>query len=533
MWVPSGSVEGDAASQYGLPLVYDPQSKKYFVGGSLRFILRPGQRDEGGEQIEVSVDSGDFIPYKEAIEIKDEGKHTLKFRSRNAVNVWSPVQITEVFVDRSAPVTESKVSDKASHRDGNVTYAGPGTTIMLTSQDTLAGVGKIEYSWDGAQFFSYVSPVTLPKAGPQTLHFRAIDKVGNSEEVRKLVLVGDNTPPSTTMKLQGIGKPTVISGKSYLTSSDATAYGLEALDDASQIKTIWVGLDGLAPAPYIRPVYFLKEGPHTLKYFAEDNVGNKEAPKDIAIYTVAAAPQSVAVTLGKVVNTGGVNFATRDFALKIDAKENVAGIDRLEQRIDGETEFSTYIEPIRFKTPGTHTVSYRAVDRVGNVEPARTFSITVQSEPPETQLATAQPITDKEGVLYSPTPNVITLSVGNSPVGVDRMMYSLNGGPMQTYTAPFTIIGDKRENKIVYRSIDKLGIEEMPRAVTYRMVSQTPTVDVFISNGQSPEERLRSEFFERGANPGLAAPATKEPVRAPTNTPPAKKKAPAKKSKKR
>jgi hypothetical protein len=318
-----------------------------------------------------------------------------------------------------------------------------------------------------------------------------------------------------------------MGGRTYL--SDAVALAVEATDDASAVKQIWVSIDEGAFTPYIKPIYSLQEGPHILRYYSVDNVGNKEAEKSLKLFSVSTPPHSNAVTSGKIVNTGGINYATRDFQLKLEATNNTVGLERIEIKVDNDAEFKTYLEPIRFKTPGFHSVSYRALDRVGTQEPAKIFNVVVTDAGPETTIATAQPLVQRGNITYSPSPNVVTFNVGNSSVGVDKTLVSVNDGPFTPYQGPLTFQNDQKVYKLVYKSVDKLGNEETPKTVAFHMVGAVPIVDLFISNGQSSEEQVRTDYLEQPAPKAKAAEETKYdlPVthvhkRIPTSLPPKK-----------
>lgn len=511
----SVSVVGQAAASGGgqnLPLVYDPQTKKYFIGGTSKFMLKQGENSSLIDRIEVSIDSGEYQPYGSAIEFKEEGKHTLKFRAVNPVNNWSPVQFVEVFVDLTPATTEAKFPEDKYFKDETGIYVGLNSAISLVSQDNLSGIASVEYSWDGSNYQAYTKPILADKPGKQTLFYKSVDKVGNAEQVKRVDFVVDGTAPSSELKLTGqITRPAVVNGRNYV--SDAVAFDLSALDDSSRVKTIWYTVDGGKPQQYLKPLYFLQEGPHTLGYFAEDHVGNKEVVKTMSFYTVSVPPKTLAHAMGKVVNTGGINYAKRDFALKLEARDNVVGLERVEFKVDGENEFRTYMEPIRFTTMGMHSVTYRAVDRAGNYEPAKTFTVNITETAPETTLATAQPLVVRDGTTYSPAPNVLTFNVSNSAVGVAKTVYSVNEGQWTPYTGPITLGAEQKIYKISYKSLDKLDNEEVPKAVTFHMIGTIPVVDLFISNGRSNEEVVRTNYLEgakdaeRGVASKPAAPA--------------------------
>lgn len=483
-----------------LPLVFDPATKKYFIGGNSKFLLKAGEDSSLIDRIEIAVDGNDYLPYGQAVEFKEEGKHTLKFRAVNPVNNWSPVQFVEVFVDLTPATTEAKFTEDRYFKSDAGVYLGIGSNLSLAAQDNLSGVAAIEYSWDGSNFMTYSRPLVVEKSGPRTLYYRSIDRVGNVEATKHLDYIVDATPPVSELQFKGASKPTVINGKTYF--SDSVAFSVVANDDLSGVKQTWVVLDG-KPQLYIKPIYMLQEGAHTLGYYSIDNVGNKEPMKTLSFHTVSTPPRTMAMAIGKSVNTGGINYATHDFQLKLEAKDNAVGLERIELAIDGEKNYRPYIEPIRFSTMGMHSVSYRALDRAGNVEPAKTYMVNIVDTVPETSLSTAQPLLSREGVTYSPAPNVITLNVSNSSgVGIHDTLVSINDGPFHSYTGPITVSAENRVYKIAYKSIDKLGNEEQVKSASFHVIRSTPIVDLFVTNGQSAEEQVRTNYLDQGQGGG-------------------------------
>jgi hypothetical protein len=505
---------GGMQGSRSLSMIFDPQTKKYFVGGSSKFVLKNQDQNSLVDRIEVSIDGGDYAPYLGDIQFKTEGKHTLKFRAISSVNNWAPVQFTEVFVDLTPPTSEATISETQYKDTMGKMYVSGKSTITLNAQDNLSGVATLEYSWDGKAWVPYSKPIALETQGPQTLFYRASDRVGNVEKDNRLDLIVDTTPPQSNVKVNGSAKPEMIGGKSYLSVNDSVSFELSAEDPMSMVKKMYMSIDNQPWTEYTHPIFFLQEGPHTLKYYSEDVVGNKESVRSLSIYTISVAPRSIATAMGRVVNTGGINFGTRDFQLKLEAKENVAGLERIEFKVDAEPNFETYLDPIRFKSTGMHTVIYRAVDRAGNFEPTRTYTVSILDTAPETTIETAQPLVQRNGITYSPAPNVVTLNVGTSSVGVQETQVSINGAPYSNYHGPITLTADQKVYKISYKSIDKLGNEERAKTVTYHMIGSVPIVDLFVSDGQSSEEKMRTNYFEGGkpnqpsATPGRGVAST-------------------------
>ncbi len=486
----SGTLSAPTAND--LPLIFDPGSRKYFVGDRTSFFLRTRENEDSLDKIEVALDDGDFNSYKDAFNFNKEGKHRLRFRAKNHVNHWSPVQYLEIFVDLSAPRTEIKWFEKHMFRTGEKVYLGHGGGLTLNAQDNLSGVGRTEYALDGKIFYPYEKPIRFEKKGNYTLSFRSHDKVGNVEATQSQEIYYDDSVPSSELKVQGKGKELQIKNKTYLAVSDSAGLDIEAKDEGAGVKQIWISIDGGHWAPYLKTIFLLKEGPHQLSFLTEDNVGNKEAARVATLYTVSEPPQTKGVPLGKLVNSGGTYFATAGFRLKLEARDNAVGIERVEYKMADETDFRVYDRPIEFKNAGLQSVNFRAVDKIGNVEPTRIFTVAIQIAAPETQFRASIPLTTKDNLLYSPIPNQFTLSVDTHPLAIEGTYYSIDGGPYKRYSSPLSISPTKKKMKLTYRSADLLGIAEVVKSVEIRGVDVLPQIDLYVGGDKKRERRLET-----------------------------------------
>lgn len=534
---PSYAAAASSNAPRGLAMVYDPESKKYFIGRSARFTIKQADVGVLVEKIEVSIDGAAWQDYSGAIQFNEEGKHTVKFRAMNAVNSWSPVQFVDVFVDLEPPTTQLRFEDNMPYTkvsrvtpgaaEGVENYVRMNSKITMIGHDNLSGVGRIEYSWDSdSAFVRYESPLIIDKPGKRTLYYRTVDRVGNGERPQRVEIYADGAAPTTELRTSG-GTLTQmgINGSSYSAARDSIAFVLEATDAGSGVKEIMVSLDDQPAKPYVKPIYFLQEGPHKLVYNAVDNVGNQEGKKSITVYTVSNAPRTVATPSGTMVNTGGINFARTDLRLKLEAGTTPVGLDRIEYRMEEEKEFKNYAEPLRFEHSGDYNVVFRSVDRVGNKEPTRNFHVVVTQTPPKTRIETAQPLVQRDGITYSPSSNVVTLAVDNQGVGVDQTLVSLNDGAFQPYKGSITLTNDRKVYKIQFKSIDKLGNEEPTQTVTYHVIGSAPVVDLFVSDHGRQAEQVRTDYFEdpsmkssKSESRGIASEKKAKPAPAPAPT---------------
>ncbi|MCL4507817.1 MAG: PKD domain-containing protein [Chloroflexi bacterium] len=98
--------------------------------------------------------------------------------------------------------------------------------------------------------------------------------------------------------------------------------------------------------------------------------------------------------------------------------------------------------------------------------------------PPMTSVSTA-PLSNTQGVY--PGPVTVTLSA-TAFTGFDVVTtsYSVDSSPTQTYTTPFTVIGDG-SHAIRYWSVDNIGVTEVPKTLTLVIASRPPLQIVTMS----------------------------------------------------
>jgi cytochrome c len=167
-----------------------------------------------------------------------------------------------------------------------------------------------------------------------------------------------------------------------------------------------------------------------------------------------------------------------------------SGIDRTEYQVDGGA-FTAYTGPVTVGTDGTHLVSYRSVDKAGNVEAARTVTVKVDATAPTTVAAFA-PAND-DGWHAHAVP--VTLSSTDTTSGVARIEWSLTGGSVWTpYTGPVDITGDG-VHELLYRALDSAGNVETLKSAVLKIDGTAPTVLVAgVAEGQlygdSQESRI-------------------------------------------
>ncbi len=115
---------------------------------------------------------------------------------------------------------------------------------------------------------------------------------------------------------------------------------------------------------------------------------------------------------------------------------------------------------------GAHTVRYRAVDAVGNVEKTRELQVHIDSTPPETTTAA------DDGSWHA-APHVVAFSAADvSGSGVDHTEYSVDGDTWKTGAAATLTTSGRHE--VAYRSIDLAGNVEAARTAAVAVDADAP-----------------------------------------------------------
>jgi hypothetical protein len=149
----------------------------------------------------VSLDGGPFQPQSamsESFPIR-EGLHTIQAFAVDASGQPSPVMAAAYMVDRSEPVTTSRIIPPSP---ANAVWFRRVAQVVLRATDgeLNAGLDKIRYSLDGATYVTYVGPIQIP-AGVHTVKFQATDLAGRVEAERMLTVKVD-TGPAVVRALQ-------------------------------------------------------------------------------------------------------------------------------------------------------------------------------------------------------------------------------------------------------------------------------------------------------------------------------------------
>ena len=349
--------------------------------GSATVTVTATDADSGVDTVEYQIDDTSYQPYTAPVRVTSIGDHSVQFRAKDKAGNQSAVGSVSFSVvaptdpgDTTPPTVTANVTGT---QDASGNYVGS-ATVTLTATDSGSGVAKIEYALDGAAFATYSSPVVLTTVGMHMVGYRATDVAGNvsAEGMTHVTVVAppaqDTTAPTVSSTVAGDRD---ASGN-YLDSAVVT---VRATDTESGVKTVEYAVDGGAFAAYGNPVAVNSVGTHTVRYRATDNAGNTSAVGSTTFTVVnRPAPDTTAPTTSAAVsgNQDADGNYVAGATVTVTASDAGSGVKTIETAL-GNGDFTVYSGPVTVRTPGEHTVRYRATDVAGNVSAVKSVSFTV------------------------------------------------------------------------------------------------------------------------------------------------------------
>ncbi|MEU3885466.1 family 16 glycoside hydrolase [Streptomyces sp. NPDC029041] len=288
----------------------------------------------------------------------------------------------------------------------------------------------------------------------------------------------DTTAPVASAHVSGTQNTQgqyVGSASVALHATDEGGSGVERIEYAIGDAGAW--------QPYTAPVVVDQVGEHRFRYRAFDKAGNVSTEKSAAFTVVApqsddtTAPGTSATVSGERDADGAyIDMAT----VTVSASDTGSGVNTIEYAL-GSGAWQPYTAPVMVHQVGEHTVRYRATDKAGNVAAEKSVRFTVVAAPPQdtTPPATGVAVegTKNSNGAYVNSARVTVTATDAHGSGVEKIEYSLDGGPYLAYTGP-VVVDRAGAHTVAYRATDKAGNTAAARTVTFTVVSgQVPAPD--------------------------------------------------------
>lgn len=230
---------------------------------------------------------------------------------------------------------------------------------------------------------------------------------------------------------------------------------IQSTDATSGVAAIYYSLNGEPYKPYSTELKIDKEGAQFIKFYAVDNVGNVETPKEKQ-FTADITPPKTYYTITGIADGDIIAVTTKIY---LTAEDSISGVSKTFYKIDDGKEVpyipGSYI-PIAQLEDGDHQLAVYSIDKVGNKEPATIIPFYLDKTAP---IVAADILGDRymmgDKIFFSGRTKMKLTAVDNK-AGVENILYSVNGSEFKSYDQPFYLPNVPGVHIIKYYATDKV-----------------------------------------------------------------------------
>ena len=371
-----------------------------------------------------------------------DGVHVYQYRAVDNAGNSSPISSCTVWIDATAPVTTASglAADQYS------AWRSSSQTVSLSADDGAgSGVTTVTYTLDGGASQPYTSPFTVSGVGQHPVTFRATDAAGNVETTRT-GWVNISNPFAQATGL-------AVNDHSGWQTAAATVTITGTGDH--QPLTIYYRLNAGSWQTLTNPASFqvAAEGSNQVDYYARNTLGMESVHETGFVNIDATAPATTASGLQADAHSGWVTSGQAVSLTPVDARSGVAATY---YTVDGGAQQLYAGAPFLVSGEGSHAVAYWSVDVAGNVEPAHTGYVNIDTLGPTTTAGNLQ-ANDHSGWVTSGVS--VSLGATDAGAGVGHTYYTLDGSTRLTYGAPFAVSANG-SHVVTFWSVDGVGNTE-------------------------------------------------------------------------
>jgi len=360
--------------------------------------------------------------------------------------------IFEVYADGLPPVSKAVFHSTFTKYIDGKRYYDTNLKIELQSYDAVSGIEALWYSLNSDKFTIYKEVLTTFREGENVLRFYSTDKVGNIEQIQEEKFYIDKEAPKTSYQIEGNRNDKFVSADALIK--------LTSTDNLSGIKNIFYRINNGAYIRYTTPisVNVLSGEQATISFYAEDNLGNKEdvqtiGGKDNSVVVEGATteqhvvfefyidrdPPEVSLEVNSELYKGNYAYVSPRTQFTIHAKDEKAGVDKIQYSINTNLYDTEYKEPFTLKNKGLHYIRIRASDYVGNVSTPVLNTFYCDPDPPQTALIIGPPKFLSHDTLFVSVKTSFAITGKDEGSGVGSIQYSINNTAPIEYTKGFNL----------------------------------------------------------------------------------------------
>jgi hypothetical protein len=175
------------------------------------------------------------------------------------------------------------------------------------------------------------------------------------------------------------------------------------------------------------------------------------------------------------------------------SQDDLSTVDFVEYRIN-DGEYIKYTGPISLSKEGPTTITYRAIDKVGNRENAQILNVIVDNTPPVASLKPLDPVYMDKGTIFASPKTRYGITAEDSSAGVKEIIYYIDNDPKQKYTGNPITINKSGFHVINYFAVDNAGNQSNEQSYVVNVDAGKPTVEIIESQ---PFIKVNDKTFAR------------------------------------
>lgn len=372
--------------------------------------------------------------------------------------------IFEIYTDSKPPTTKIN-NNITSYSKGDILLFNLDLKVWFSAKDETSGVGDIFLSINQAPYEIYKhDTLTFEHGNVYFLQYYSADNVGNYEKIQSVKFQIDSTKPLTNLEIIGTHSGTVVASNCKVSLKPQDAFSGTA-------KTYYY-IDNQKSSIYTSPISVsnLSEGKHTLKYFSEDNVSNKEKEKSFEFYIDKTPPMVLQEVIGDFIYIDGKAYTSGRSQIQLTAIDNKAGVDAIFYSFDFKN-WIKYETPINLtNTQKDIKVYYYAVDKVGNKTSTDLNSMSINKffmsemdlESPDVKYSLQGVSVQKFDTVFINSQTKVVLTATDKQSGLKNISYQVDKNIEKDYKNSFTIneYGLHRITAFAFDKVNNLGTTE-------------------------------------------------------------------------
>lgn len=471
----AGSVSAQQILQHPKKVYTSPDGKLFFNKHQPVYFRISDSPDESEKSYLMT--SEQTPQYSNPMYFDTEGRNTL--HSPEAVDtitkktVYGVNVIYNVYADGLPPNTEIKFNNTNVLKKPTKYTITNGTEISFKATDAVSGVEQIYVSIDKQAFKQYTAALLFNEEKEFLLQYYAVDHTGNVEPIKQATISNVKTIPESKLSVKGDQSAENISIRSLLV--------IEAQANLAGTAGIYYSIDSGAWKTYLSPisVALLQQGEHIVRYYAIDNLKNKESIKNFSFFLDITRPVVVEEVMGKNYVVNGKQFTSGHSKLKITSFDNKSGVKEIYYSINGAA-FQLYDKPVSLVSKGTLNISTYALDNVNNKSQSNVLGSTsraisyVDLSGPALSFNLSGPVFRIGDSLIICSRTSISFVANDAEAGLNRIEYRIDNADPMVYTKHFQILSQGPHN-IKYYAYD--NVENINSAEFNFLVDTTgPTI---------------------------------------------------------